>query len=425
MYMLTEEGKEYLKEGLPEKRLIKFLEKKEARLSDLNALPYAGIGINWAKRNGWIALKAGGAELTKKGKEALQGRSETDVALEAAAKGEKLDALTAKMLIGRGLIIEERTAKKETLLEEIKEKLIKEKEIKALTSDVIRSHAWKHVPFRKYDVGTPAPKIFPGKPHPYVQFLNMTRKKMADRGYKETEGPMVEMQFWNCDALFMPQDHPARGIHDVFFLNNPKSGSVKDKTLVDNLRKAHEGKLMEESRGWGGKWDVNFALRSILRSQNTAASARTLYTNGDKPGKFFCLGRTFRHDIIDYKHLIEFYQCDGIIIGENLNFRQQLSHLREILEMMGGSAEVKFKPAYFPFTEPSVEGYVKHPKLGWIEALGAGMFRPEVCKALGLGKAQVLAWATGLDRLFQIKYGVEDIRMLYSEDIGFLREAVV
>lgn len=158
-----------------------------------------------------------------------------------------------------------------------------------------------------------------------------------------------------------------------------------------------------------------------MRSHTTAVSARTLYENRDKPAKYFTIDRNFRPDVIDTRHLMEFYQCEGIVIGENLTFRHLLGFLKEIAETIG-IKEVKFKPGYFCFTEPSVEGFIKHPTLGWIECLPAGLMRPEVLRPLGVEKFQVLAWGLGIDRLAMAKLGIDDIRMLYSDDLEWLRK---
>ena len=157
-----------------------------------------------------------------------------------------------------------------------------------------------------------------------------------------------------------------------------------------------------------------------MRSQTTAVSARTLAQNGDTPAKYFCFDRNFRFDVIDAKHLPEFDQCDGIIIGENLNFRHLLGSLKEVAEILGAE-EVKFKPSYFPFTEPSVEVFANFPKFGWIEVAGAGLMRPEVLKPLGVEKSQVLAWAFGTSRIAMLKLGIQDIRTIFSDDLEWLR----
>jgi phenylalanyl-tRNA synthetase alpha chain len=218
----------------------------------------------------------------------------------------------------------------------------------------------------------------------------------------------------------MPQDHPARGIHDVLLLKNPSQGDLPDENIVAKVKATHEGGWITESNGWGGLWNKEESAKLLMRSQTTSVSARTLAENKDAPAKYFCIDRNFRFDVIDAKHLPEFDQCEGIVIGENLTFSHLLGFLKEMAEAVGAK-EVKFKPSYFPFTEPSVEMYANFPKFGWIEVAGAGLMRPEVLKPLGVEKSQVLAWALGIGRLAMLKLGINDIRMLYSDDLDWLR----
>ncbi len=290
-----------------------------------------------------------------------------------------------------------------------------------MTPDLIKTGEWKNKTFRKYDVNAPAPRIYPGKKQPYIQFVENIKERLIGLGFKEMRGPLIETSFWNCDALFIPQDHPAKSLHDLFYMKIPNKGKLPDENLIAKVKATHEGGWVTESTGWGGVWNREDAKKLVLRSHTTAVSARTLFKNKDKPAKYFTINRNFRPDVIDAQHLMEFYQCEGIVIGENLTFRHLLGFLKEITEAIG-MKEVKFKPGFFPYTEPSVEGYVKHPTLGWIEVLPAGMFRPELLRPLGVEKSQVLAWGIGIDRLAMAKLGVEDIRMLYSEDLGWLRK---
>jgi phenylalanyl-tRNA synthetase alpha chain len=301
-----------------------------------------------------------------------------------------------------------------------KKEVVIEKEISQLTPDVIKSEAWKKTPIRKYDVSAPAPRTFAGKKQPYVQFIEDIRERLIGLGFQEMKGPYVETAFWNSDALFMPQDHAARSIHDVLLVKEPVHGDLPDENMVAKVKATHEGGWITESLGWGGTWSREEASRLLMRSQTTAVSARTLAANRDAPGKFFCIERNFRSDVIDAKHLPEFDQCEGIIVGENLTFAHLLGFLKEIADAIGAK-EVRFKPGYFPFTSPSVEMYVNMPKFGWVEVGGAGMMRPEVLKPLGVEKSQVLAWGLGIGRLAMLKMGIDDIRLLYADDLEWLR----
>ncbi|MBU3896316.1 MAG: phenylalanine--tRNA ligase subunit alpha [Nanoarchaeota archaeon] len=435
MYQLTEEGKKYLKEGLPEKNLLKILPKS---MSDVSKQPNAAISIGWAKKNNWIKIANGVIDTTDEGIQALKEKNEIENALHEI--NDKGNSNLSKMLLSRKLI-EEETAKPLEPIKQINpiisffQKLFKKKEtaveqkteiteIAQLTPEMIRSGLWKSVPFRNYDIYSPAPKVYPGKRQHYVQFMEEIKDKLIGLGFEEMTGPMVETSFWNCDALFMPQDHPARGVHDVLIVKKPSQGILPDQNLISKVKATHEGGWVTGSTGWGGTWSPKVASKLMMRSQTTAVSARKLYEHGDKPGKYFTIDRTFRYDVIDSRHLDEFDQCEGIVIGENLTLQNLLGYLQEFADMIGAE-KVKFKPSYFPFTEPSVEMYVYFEKFGWIELGGAGIMRPEVLKPLGIEKCQVLAWGLGIGRLAMFKAGINDIRQLYSEDLKWMRELPV
>ena len=427
MYKLTKEGLEYLKNGLPEKNLLKFIE-SEKPLEEVSKLPKAQIAIGWAKKNGWIEIENNIVKITDFGKKFLTDKTVVEEALEKINEAKKVEPEIINVLLRRSLIFEfkEIEEEKPSFIKKLFKRKPKseeggEEEIAQLTPELILTGEWKNKAFKKYDVHAPAPTINPGKMQPFVQFVEDLKERLIGLGFQEMKGPLVETSFWNCDALFIPQDHPAKGLHDIFYLKKPNKGKLPSQDLVSKVKATHEGGWVTGSTGWGGKWQKEDAERLVMRSHTTAVSARTLFEHGDKPGKYFTIDRNFRPDIIDAKHLMEFYQCEGIVIGENLTFRHLLGYLKDIAEAIGAK-EIKFKPGFFPYTEPSVEGFVKHPQLGWIEVLPAGMFRPELLRPLGLEKSQVLAWGIGISRLAMVKLGISDIRMLFSDNLGWLRE---
>jgi phenylalanyl-tRNA synthetase alpha chain len=252
--------------------------------------------------------------------------------------------------------------------------------------------------------------------------LYSVKQELVALGFEEADGPMVEESFWNCDALFMPQNHPARGIHDLYFLK-PEEGEILDKKLLARVKATHENGWKTGSDGWKIAFDEKESRKLILRSQGTAVSARILANQPKIPGKYFTIARVFRPDVIDARHLPEFNQMEGIIIDKNINFSELLGMLKLFAEKVAGITEIKFLPAYFPFTEPSVELIGFHPALkSWIELGGAGIFRPEVVMPFELGEGtRVLAWGLGIDRLFMMKQKITDIRDIFSQDINFLR----
>ncbi|HLC51094.1 MAG TPA: phenylalanine--tRNA ligase subunit alpha [archaeon] len=441
MHKLTTEGEEYLKMGLPEKRLLDFVKSKKT-LAEVSQLPYTKIAIGWARKHDWIRMDGGFVEITEKGLDALRSEHEFETALKKIKSTGSADPDIEKTLLSRGLIDitkekipeaeEEKTglfgrlfSRKQKKEERIEEPVkAQEAEIAQLTPEHLISGSWKGKDFKKYDPTTPVPKIYPGKKQPYLQFIEDVRQKLIGLGFQEMSGPIVETNFWNMDALFVPQDHPARGVHDVLILKNPKHGNMPDKNLVAKVKATHEGGWITGSSGWGGGWSEDVSKGLLLRSQTTAVSARTLAAVGDKPGKYFTIGRVFRHDTLDFKHLLEFDQCEGIVVGENLTLKHLLGFLKELAESLG-IKEIKFKPSYYPFVEPGVDMYANFKERGWTEVAGAGLLRPEVLKPLGIEKSQVLAWGIGIGRLAMLKLGLSDIRMLYSEDLKFLRSAKV
>ena len=431
---LSEEGKEFLKENLPEKNLIRAVEKGIEDIEEIKkAVKKAEIGIIWAKKHGWISIERGKIKLTKAGKSFLEKETNEEKLLKELSKGrKKLEEIRFKKeleeFLRRGLVKKIEVREKTFFLTELGKKiapLIKiEEEIDQLTPEIIKSGEWKKKKLRKYDIHLPSPKIYPGKIHPYRKIIDEVREKLLSLGFKEVRGPLVELNFWNCDVLFMPSDHPARDIHDIFNVKFPKYGKVLDKELWERVRETHESGWITGSKGWG-KWDFELARRLILRSHCTAVSARSLYSikKEDLPIKIFTIDRVFRPDVIDAKHFIEFEHCDGIVAGEGLNLKNLLFYLKEIA-YAAGAEKVKFKPSYFPFTEPSLEGFVYFEKFGWVEFCGAGIFRPEVTLPLGI-EVPVLAWGAGIGRLAMIKLNVEDIKYLYSTDLDWLRKKVV
>ena len=157
-------------------------------------------------------------------------------------------------------------------------------------------------------------------------------------------------------------------------------------------------------------------------SHGTAADARKLIEGVKSPAKYFVINRVYRPDVLDATHLVEFNQLDGFIVWDKTNFSYLLGSLKEVALELTGAKEVKFSTGYFPFTEPSCELYIKHPKIGWIEIGGAGLFRPEITQNLGI-KEPVIAWGLGIDRLAMIKLKINDIRDLFSQDLNWLRES--
>jgi len=296
-------------------------------------------------------------------------------------------------------------------------------EVGSLTQVMLEDGSWKGKTFRSYNVKTPPVRLTPGRSNPYAKFLENVKDKLSSLGFEEFEGPLVETEFWNSDALFMPQFHSARDIHDAYSVSDGKDGVARAKAIdepwLSNVASTHENGGTTGSRGWSYGFDRDFTKRLILRSQGTVLSAKQLPT-AKIPGKYFGIARCFRCDRVDATHLPDFYQTEGIVLGENVNLRTLLGMLEMFACEVAGAKEVKYVPGYFPFTEPSIEVHIKHPVLGWFELGGSGIFRPEVTASLGVN-VPVAAWGIGIDRMALMALGLNDLRELFSYDIENVR----
>lgn len=428
----------YAKDMLPEKKILKTLLLGQTDFSTLAKKTglqtnEINVSLGLLKRNDLIDIISGKISLTDLGKEAAQNlgnvEEKTLALLEKPLYHEELPKESQSVLIdlvNRKLVRREIHKIKKVILTEQGKKILPlvkiEQTIDILTPELIVKGQWKEKKFRKYNINTPSPPIYAGKKQPYLKFVDDIKQKLISMGFKEMSGPIVEFSFFNNEALFMPQDHPAREIHDVFHLKNPQYGDLSNyKEKLDIVGQTHENGWKTGSKGWGYKFDKKMASQLLLRSHTTAVSARTLcLKNLEIPGKYFAVSRCFRVDEIDWKHLAEFDQFEGIVIDPKITFRELLGMLKMAAEEIGGCKKFKFAPGYFPFTEPSVELHVYMEGKGWIEIGGAGIFRPEVTLPLGI-KEPVLAWGLGILRLFMTKYNIEDMRQVFSNDLRWLR----
>ena len=423
---LKSNGEKYEKEDLPEKRFLEVLDKP---LEIKSIMSKAGLDqdeihfcLGYLKKNNLIEI---GKEIKRLKKESF-----SDVAnllKSLPRKVSKLDDKEKKILheLKNRKDILEISIKKdiEVTLTEIGEKISKENLnlslIETLTPEILVKGSWKNKKFRRYDVSLNVPKIYPGKRHFVNQAIDYAKRVWMDMGFEEMEGQIINTSFWNFDALFTPQDHPARDLQDSIFLN--RKMEIEDRELIKKIKEMHEDGA-GISKGWQYKWDEEKAKKLVMRTHTTVLSARTLYKLKNKRGKFFAIGRNFRNEAVDWSHGFEFNQTEGIVIDPNANFRHLLGYLKEFFKKMGWE-KVRFRPAYFPYCEPNLEIDFYHPiKKTWLELGGAGIFRPEVVIPL-LGKdIPVLAWGPGFDRIIMDYYDIHDIRELYKNDIKQLRE---
>ncbi len=297
--------------------------------------------------------------------------------------------------------------------------------IEEITPEIIKEFQ-KGKRFRRYDLNANVPEIHGGKKHFVNQSIEHGKKIWLELGFKEMAGSLTATSFWNFDALFTAQDHPVREMQDTFFIKNVEGKLPQNQILLQKVKQAHE-KGISNSRGWRYNWKESGAKKVLLRTHTTCLSAQTLAkigqlkNAGETNGKYFAIGKTFRNETVDWKHGFEFNQTEGIVVGKDLNFRHLLGYLKEFFSKMGYD-KVRFRPSYFPYTEPSVEIDVWHPeRKEWLELGGAGIFRPEVTVPLLGEHLQVLAWGPGFDRTIMEYNEIKDLREMYSNDITKLR----
>ena len=291
-------------------------------------------------------------------------------------------------------------------------------EVNELTPEMLADGSWRNVEFRRYDVSLRADRVHPGKTHPLMRVIDKVRLAYLELGFSEAGCEMAETAFWDFDCLFQPQDHPAREMQDTFYLKQPRSYELpEDSGLVDRIRRTHEDGGDTGSKGWRYTWSAERAAQVVLRTHMTASSIRAVSRHPQAPHKVFSIGRVFRRETVDNTHLPEFHQVDGIIIDEHASLATLMGTLGKFYERLG-IRDIKLKPAFFPYTEPSVEVHIKWGDT-WMEMGGAGVFRPEVTQPFGV-KYPVLAWGLGVERLAMAYYGVRVIKDLYRSDLGWL-----
>lgn len=437
---LDKNGKHYLKNGLPEKRFLAALKERALKLDDIrkktdldkNELNVA-LGVLQRKAAIFISkelevkILPNGLKLLKDGfleEKFLQ--KEFPVDFNTLVEEEKFafqELKKRKELVRKDLIKIKSADLTEVGKEVLRQGLVVSGVIDVLTQKILKDGSWKNKKFRGYDVEINVPSIYGGKRHFANQSMDYIKKIWLDLGFKEMTGPLVCTSFWDFDALFQPQDHPARDMQDTFYVKDPSKGKLPAKKLVDYVKKAHE-KGVSGSKGWGYVWSEEEAKKNVLRTHTTMLSAKTIAAlkKEDLPAKFFSVGPVFRNETLTWKALFEFHQTEGIVVGEDVNFRHLIGYLKEFFKKMGFE-KIRVRPAYFPYTEPSVEIDVFHPgKKKWMELGGAGIFRPEVVEPL-LGKpVPVLAWGIGIERNIMEYFSLTDIRDIYRNDLKKLKE---
>lgn len=298
-----------------------------------------------------------------------------------------------------------------------------------LTSDLLVNDKWKTTKFKKYNYNSLGKEAQNGALHRLLSVRTQIREIFLETGFEEMPtNNWVEASFWNFDSLFQPQQHPSRDAHDTFFLKYPASAHT-DKTdpeYFNKVKEVHE-KGGYGSIGWQYKWSNEEALKNIFRTHTTAVSARMLYKLADDykktgiftPKKYFSIDRVFRNESLDNTHLAEFHQIEGLIADYDLGLGHLIGTIETFFKRFGIN-KLKFKPAYNPYTEPSMEIFAYHDvSKKWVEIGNSGIFRPEMLGPMDLpSNVNVIAWGLSLERPTMIHYRLENIRELFGHEVN-------
>src|SRR3989344_1360190 len=419
---LDKNGVLYKEKGLPERRFLKLLDREKTinELREQLNQDEVNVSLGILKNRGLIQIGEKIKRLKEKDKileltqEFLE-KLPLDLSKLSAEEKFVYNEFKKRRDIIKTRLVKEREIKLTKLGEELSKENLKLNLIETLTSDILKNKSWKGKRFRRYDIKINVPKIYGGRRHFVNDAKDYIKKILIDMGFKEMRGNLIQTSFWNFDALFVPQDHPAREMQDTFFVAGKKPVDMRE--FIEKVKKSHE-------ENWKYKWNLRDAEKLVLRTHTTVLSALTLANlkKENIPGKYFAVGKNFRNEAIDWSHLFELIQVEGIVVDEDANFRNLIGYLKEFFKKMGFE-KIRVRPAYFPYTSCSAEIDVYHPiKKKWIELGGSGIFRPEVTKPL-LGKEiPVLAWGLGLERNIMSYFDIKDIRDLYKNDLKQLKE---
>ena len=400
-YILTDKGSQVKEKGSPEYRLINKASDGSVEIAQLQDIP-KDIAIGKARERGWIEIKNGEIHLSSDGEE-----------VEEDPVKRRLDNRDFKEEDeDRGLVeLETKTERRLSITEKGTELDIEDVKLDF-----------------NVEAKTSTPRT--GKKHYYKNILQFARQTWLEMGFEEMEGDYVVPSFLNFDALYTPQDHPARELHDTFFVKTPETADLSEYgDKVQHIKETHENGWDTGSTGYGSEWSKEESEKNVLRTHTTAISAQRLHqidiNEEELPKKFFIVGRNFRNETVDRTHLAEFYQTDGIVVGKDLNFANLKGYISKFFEKMGYD-KFRLIPSYYPYTEMSVEVQVwDEEDEEWLGMGGAGMFRPEVVKPMLGFEAKVLAWGLGIPRIAFMAAGLSEIRELYRNDIEIINETPV
>lgn len=265
------------------------------------------------------------------------------------------------------------------------------------------------------DVTLPGRELPMGRVHPLMRVRQDVEDIFMRMGYEVLEGPEVEEDYYNFEALNMPPDHPARDMQDTLYLGVPIVGAVWG---------AHRGETPE----------AQVRAATLLRTHTSAMQIRYMKTF-PPPVRIIVPGRVYRKDDLDLSHTPMFQQFEGLVVGAGITLADLKGTFDAMLRELFGDVRVRLRPSFFPYTEPSAEVDISCQKCGgsgcgtckqtgWLEILGSGMVHPAVFEAVGYDPERVtgFAFGMGLERVAMLKYGVDDIRLFYENDLRFLEQ---
>ena len=407
-YGLGKNGLDALKNGLPERKLVTLVQDSPKTFDEIRS-SLQGLDFNaaiaHAKKNDWINIEKTDTDSKISLK---QEPVETPEEMIISAIAEK--TISSKMIDGLEPTVWKSLMKRPDFITEHEEKI----------KTVSLSETGKNIDLEKLDsnaidVEADVPHVHAARIHPLKDTINEIRETFVHLGFTEINGNLSQSSFWNFDALFTPQDHPARELQDTFYLKGLDAKQLATPTQIKNVSNAHK-------KGWRYYWNIQEAKKMVLRTHTTCVTIKYLADKKPDEARIFSLGRVFRNEKLSFKHLAEFNQVEGVVVGKHITLRDLMGIQKEFYRKIG-LTKVKFWPTFFPYTEPSLQSMVYNEKLGkWIELFGMGIFRPEVTKPLGITKP-VLAWGGGIERIAMLKFGLDDVREFYNNNLSWLRTA--
>eukprot|EP00730_Choanoeca_flexa_P014258 TRINITY_DN6167_c0_g1_i2.p1 TRINITY_DN6167_c0_g1~~TRINITY_DN6167_c0_g1_i2.p1 ORF type:complete len:503 (+),score=157.87 TRINITY_DN6167_c0_g1_i2:48-1556(+) len=430
-WQLSEQGQDCVKNGSPEARLMKLIPADgiaQAKLNETAEVKALGDAakpaFGAAMKNKWIKTEKGADGVMYK--RLVQGEVEdvTQSQLQSLVKDPSGASLGDKVLkqLKRSKMAEKKTITSYDVSKGSAFTTTLKKGEADLTPEMLADGSWKTKDFKSFNLASTGTKLPRGTLHPLLKVREEYRQIFLEMGFEEMPtARFVESSFWNFDALFQPQQHPARDAHDTFFMSQPATSTEFPPDYEQRVKDVHTNGGFG-SIGYKYDWDRAEAEKNLLRTHTTAVSARMLYKLAQqkpfKPVKYFSIDRVFRNETLDATHLAEFHQIEGLIADYNLTLGDLMGTLDDFFKRLG-IENLRFKPAYNPYTEPSMEVFSYHAGLDKVVEIGnSGMFRPEMLQPMGLPEdVTVIAWGLSVERPTMIKYGYSNIRDLIGPKV--------